>query len=143
MKKDFIKLIISIIFTTVAFFIKEHWIRVALFLIGYLSIGYEVIFEALKNVRKKIDILTYRFNLALSQDDDDATGRVLGEAEMLKSMIISTYANYLGMENLDKIIKNINYLVSEFVKNKTHLNPVCLQVCTALLKLWVHAFAIL
>ncbi len=53
MKKDFIKLIISIIFTTVAFFIKEHWIRVALFLIGYLSIGYEVIFEALKNVRKK------------------------------------------------------------------------------------------
>lgn len=53
MKKDFIKLIISIIFTTVAFFIKEHWIRVALFLIGYLSIVYEVIFEALKNVRKK------------------------------------------------------------------------------------------
>lgn len=53
MKKDFIKLIISIIFTTVAFFIKEHWIRVALFLIGYLSIGYEVIFEALENVRKK------------------------------------------------------------------------------------------
>lgn len=53
MKKDFIKLIISIIFTTVAFFIKEHWIRVALFLIGYLSIGYEVIFEALKNIRKK------------------------------------------------------------------------------------------
>lgn len=53
MKKDFIKLIISIIFTTVAFFIKEHWIRVALFLIGYLSIGYEVIFEALENVRRK------------------------------------------------------------------------------------------
>ncbi len=77
---------------------------------------------AMKNVRKKIDILTYRFNLALSQDDDDATGRVLGEAEMLKSMIISTYANYLGMENLDKIIKNINYLVSEFVKNKTLQN---------------------
>ena len=76
----------------------------------------------MKNVRKKIDILTYRFNLALSQDDDDATGRVLGEAEMLKSMIISTYANYLGMENLDKIIKNINYLVSEFVKNKTLQN---------------------
>ena len=53
MKKDFIKLIISIIFTTVAFFIKEHWIRVALFLIGYLSIGYEIIFEALENVRRK------------------------------------------------------------------------------------------
>lgn len=77
---------------------------------------------ALKNVRKKVDILTYRFNLALSSDDDESTSRVLGEAEMLKQMIISTYANYLGSENLDKIIKNINYLVNEFVKAKTLQN---------------------
>lgn len=78
---------------------------------------------ALKNVRKKIDILTYRFNLALSsEDDDESTSRVLGEAEMLKQMIISAYANYLGSENLDKIIKNINYLVNEFVKAKTLQN---------------------
>lgn len=75
---------------------------------------------AMKNVRKKIDILTYRFNVALQDpDDDEATGRVLGEAEMLKSMIISSYASYLGGENLDKIIKNINYLVNEFVKART------------------------
>lgn len=78
---------------------------------------------ALKNVRKKVDILTYRFNLALSsEDDDESTSRVLGEAEMLKQMIISAYANYLGSENLDKIIKNINYLVNEFVKAKTLQN---------------------
>lgn len=77
---------------------------------------------AKKNVMKKIDILTYRLNLALQDDDDDATGKVLGEAEMLKSMIISTYANYLGNESLDKIIKNINYLVREFVKAKTIQN---------------------
>lgn len=78
---------------------------------------------ALKNVRKKVDILTYRFNLALSsEDDDESTPRVLGEAEMLKQMIISAYANYLGSENLDKIIKNINYLVNEFVKAKTLQN---------------------
>ena len=78
---------------------------------------------ALKNVRKKVDILTYHFNLALSsEDDDESTSRVLGEAEMLKQMIISTYANYLGSENLDKIIKNINYLVNEFVKAKTLQN---------------------
>lgn len=78
---------------------------------------------ALKNVRKKVDILTYRFNLALSsEDDDESTSRVLGEAEMLKQMIISTYTNYLGSENLDKIIKNINYLVNEFVKAKTLQN---------------------
>lgn len=78
---------------------------------------------AMKNVRKKIDILNYRFNLVLSSDDDDeGTSRVLGEAEMLKQMIINTYANYLGSENLDKIIKNINYLVNEFVKAKTFQN---------------------
>ena len=78
---------------------------------------------ALKNVRKKIDILNYRFNLVLSnEDDDEGTSRVLGEAEMLKQMIINAYANYLGSENLDKIIKNINYLVNEFVKAKTLQN---------------------
>ena len=77
---------------------------------------------ALKNVRKKVDVLSYRFNLALQDEDDEATGRVLTEAEMLKSMIISSYANYLGNENLDKIIKSINYLVNEFVKKKTLQN---------------------
>lgn len=74
---------------------------------------------AMKNVIKKIDVLTKRFSLALSEDDDEATGRVLGEAEMLKSMIIRMYSMYLGHENLDKVIKNINYLVNEFVKAKT------------------------
>jgi len=74
---------------------------------------------AIKNVRKKVDVLTRRFNIALSQNDDETTGRVLSEAEMLKSLLISNYANYIGNESLDKIIKNINYLVNEFVKAKT------------------------
>ncbi len=78
---------------------------------------------AMKNVRKKIDILNYRFNLVLSnEEDDEGTSRVLGEAEMLKQMIINTYASYLGSENLDKIIKNINYLINEFVKARTFQN---------------------
>ncbi len=77
---------------------------------------------AIKNIMKKINILTYRFNLALNDSDDEATSRVLGEAEMLKSFIISTYAMHLGKENLDKIIKNINLLVSEFVKAKSVQN---------------------
>ena len=78
---------------------------------------------AMKNVRKKVDLLTYRFNLALQDtEDEDTTSNVLGEAEMLKAMIISMYANYLGKENLDKIIKNINLLVQEFVKAKTLQN---------------------
>ena len=83
---------------------------------------------ALKNIRKKIDILTYRFNLVLSNsEDEDGTSRVLGEAEMLKQMIISMYARYLGAESLDKIIKNINYLVNEFVKANTLKNSFKVQ----------------
>ncbi len=77
---------------------------------------------ALKNIMKKINMLSYRFNMALSSEDDEDTSRVLGEAEMLKSMIISMYANYLGKEHLDKIIKNINLLVQEFVRAKTLQN---------------------
>ena len=75
---------------------------------------------AYKNVLKKVDVLAYRFNLVLEDDtDQDGTSRVLGEAEMLKQMIINTYASYIGSENLDKIIKNINYLINQFVKAKT------------------------
>ena len=82
---------------------------------------------ATKNIQKKINVLTYRFNLALASEDDDATSRVLGEAEMLKQMIISMYARYLGAENLDKIIKNINYLVAEFVKAKSLQNSLAFE----------------
>ncbi len=78
---------------------------------------------AYKNVLKKVDVLARRFNAALNSDeDDDATSRVLGEAEMLRQMIISMYANYLGAKKLDEIINNINRLVNEFVKNKTMKN---------------------
>lgn len=80
---------------------------------------------AMRNVKKKIDILNYRLNLVLSsEDDDESTSRVLGEAEMLKQMIINTYTSYLGNENIDKIIKNINLLVKEFVKAKSFRNSI-------------------
>ena len=77
---------------------------------------------AIKNIIKKIDVLAYRLNISLSSDDEDASGKVLGEAEMLKSMIISIYAKYLGKEALDKIIKNIDILVKEYVQAKSIQN---------------------
>ena len=79
---------------------------------------------AMKNIRKKIDILNYRLNMALQTDDNGATSRVLGESEMLKSMIIKVYSNFLSKEALDFVIQNINKLVNEFVKNKSIRNSV-------------------
>ena len=79
---------------------------------------------AMKNIRKKIDILNYRLNMALQTDDNEATSRVLGESEMLKSMIIKVYSNFLSKEALDFVIQNINKLVNEFVKNKSIRNSV-------------------
>lgn len=79
---------------------------------------------AMKNIRKKIDILNYRLNMALQTDNNDATSRVLGESEMLKSMIIKVYSNFLSKEALDFVIQNINKLVNEFVKNKSLRNSV-------------------
>mgnify|MGYP006992227508 FL=1 len=49
----------------------------------------------------------------------ETTGVVLGEAEMLKSMIVSMYARYLGADKIDLILKNIDLLIKEFVKLKT------------------------
>ena len=60
--------------------------------------------------------------MALQTDDNDATSRVLGESEMLKSMIIKVYSNFLSKEALDFVIQNINKLVNEFVKNKSLRN---------------------
>lgn len=77
---------------------------------------------AMKNIRKKIDILNSRLNDALNISDDDKTAKVLSEAEMLKTMIISVYSIYLSKEKLDILIKNINHLVSEFVKSKSFQN---------------------
>ena len=77
---------------------------------------------AYKNVIKKIDVLAKRFNMALYDEDDDSSSRVLGEAEMLKSMIISMYSKYFNGSELDTIIKNINNLVNEFVRAKTKKN---------------------
>ncbi len=77
---------------------------------------------AIKNINKKLELLTYRFSMAFEEDTEESTSRVLGEAEMLKQMIINTYAKYIGTENLDKIIKNINNLVKEFVKAKSIRN---------------------
>ena len=77
---------------------------------------------AYKNVLKKIDVLAKRFNVALYDEEDDSSSKVLGEAEMLKSMIISMYAKYFSGSQLDLIIKNINNLVNEFVKAKTKKN---------------------
>ena len=74
---------------------------------------------ALKKIQNKINILAYRFNVALNSSEDETTGVVLGEAEMLKSMIVSMYARYLGADKIDLILKNIDLLIKEFVKLKT------------------------
>jgi len=51
MKKDIIKIIISLIFFVFANFVGIQWLKIILFLLSYLIIGYEVLFEAAKNVK--------------------------------------------------------------------------------------------
>ena len=74
----------------------------------------------LKNVKRKIKILKYRFGIILENpDDNEGASTVLGEAEMLKQMVKNMYAKYLGSDALNLIIKNINLLIREFVKTRT------------------------
>ena len=77
---------------------------------------------ASKNVLKKIDVLNYRFNIALESNNDELSKEVLGQSELLRQMVISNYSVYLGKEKLDNIIKNINNLTNNFVKNKSIKN---------------------
>ena len=53
MKKSIIKIVISLIFGTVAIVTDIQWLKIALFFMSYISIGYEVIFEAIENIKNK------------------------------------------------------------------------------------------
>ena len=53
MKKSIIKIVISLIFGAAAFVTNIQWLKIALFFMSYISIGYEVIFEAIENIKDK------------------------------------------------------------------------------------------
>lgn len=53
MKKGIIKIILCLIFGTVAFLVNIQWLKIVLFFMSYLSIGYEVILEALEGIKDK------------------------------------------------------------------------------------------
>ena len=53
MKKGIIKIILCLIFGTVAFLVNIQWLKIVLFFMSYLSIGYEIILEALEGIKDK------------------------------------------------------------------------------------------
>lgn len=53
MKKSIIKIVISLIFGTAAIVTDIQCLKIALFFMSYISIGYEVIFEAIENIKNK------------------------------------------------------------------------------------------
>ena len=54
MKKSIIKIAISLIFATVAFIVNIQWLKIAIFFVSYILIGYKVILEAIKNIKDKV-----------------------------------------------------------------------------------------
>ena len=77
MKKGIIKIIISLIFGTVAYLAEPHWLKVVLFLISYLSIGYEVIFEAIENIIKEKEFMGEDFLMSIASIGAFAIGEYL------------------------------------------------------------------
>ena len=53
MKKDIIKILISAILGVIAFFISITWLKIVFFILSYLIVGYEVIIEAIKNIKNR------------------------------------------------------------------------------------------
>ena len=52
MKEEIIKIIISIIIGVIAIFVSITWLKIALFFISYIIAGYEVIIEAIQNIKE-------------------------------------------------------------------------------------------
>lgn len=65
-------------------------------------------------INKKLGILLNEFNnLLLSEDDDEGTAALLGEAVKYRDYIISTYIKYLGEEYRHQILKQIQIVIKE------------------------------
>ena len=52
MKEEVIKIIISIIIGVIAIFVSVTWLKIALFFLSYIIAGYEVIIEAVENIKE-------------------------------------------------------------------------------------------
>lgn len=73
MKKGIIKIILCLIFGTVAFLVNIQWLKIVLFFMSYLSIGYEVILEALEGIKDK-ELFGEEFLMSIASFGAFATG---------------------------------------------------------------------
>lgn len=73
MKKGIIKIILCLIFGTVAFLVNIQWLKIVLFFMSYLSIGYEVILEALEGIKDK-ELFGEEFLMSIASLGAFATG---------------------------------------------------------------------
>ena len=73
MKKGIIKIILCLIFGTIAFLVNIQWLKVVLFFMSYLSIGYKVILEALEGIKDK-ELFGEEFLMSIASLGAFATG---------------------------------------------------------------------
>lgn len=73
MKKGIIKIILCLIFGTVAFLVNIQWLKIVLFFMSYLSIGYEIILEALEGIKAK-ELFGEEFLMSIASFGAFATG---------------------------------------------------------------------
>ncbi len=73
MKKGIIKIILCLIFGTVAFLVNIQWLKIVLFFMSYLSIGYEIILEALEGIKDK-ELFGEEFLMSIASFGAFATG---------------------------------------------------------------------
>ena len=52
MRENIIKIVFSAIFLTIALFVNITWLKIGLFLISYLVVAYEVLLEAVENIKE-------------------------------------------------------------------------------------------
>ena len=73
MKKGIVKIVICSIFFILANIVKIEWLQILFFFASYLSIGYEVIFEAFEGIKEK-EFLGEEFLMSIASLGAFATG---------------------------------------------------------------------
>lgn len=121
MKENLIKILISAIFFTIAIFIDITWLKIGLFLISYIVVAYEVLLEAVENI-KEGEIFGEEFLMSIASFGAFAIGEYPEAIAVMLFFQIGEMFEEYAEDKSKKSIENLMNIKPEFANVKQEDN---------------------
>ena len=121
MKENLIKILISAIFFTIAIFIDITWLKIGLFLISYIVVAYEVLLEAVENI-KEGEIFVFYFLMSIASFGAFAIGEYPEAIAVMLFFQIGEMFEEYAEDKSKKSIENLMNIKPEFANVKQEDN---------------------